>query len=304
MVAVMHDRFLDGHYSLPVSLDYETDPIPDPNAVARLDVIATTGLKGVFPTLPPGARRLDVSSQIARFEGEHGMPTLFAGIAAPGGPADSLTADLVVRDSTMHEVARVRSVLSPSACDASAQRVADFQLPLAPGDYMIGSSVRGAGRRGALREYLHVPRIDSILSVSDLVVTCGVPPVLDNTVQLDANPSGLVPAGQPLVAYFEVYHLSHGSDGEGRFEYETTVRSAAHDDRNWLQRWLSPQREGQDLGVTRQDAVLGTVRRQFVSVPIHSLAPGSYELDVVVRDLLTGNELKRSATFTRQPDSR
>jgi GWxTD domain-containing protein len=304
MVAVMQDRLLSGHYQLPPSLDYDTDPIPDPHVVANLDVVATHGLKGVFPSLPPGARPLDVSSQIARFEGERGLPTLFAGVAAPGNPADTLIADLVVLDSTMHEVARLRRPLSPSACDAGGQRVAAFQLPLPPGDYVVGTSVRGGGRRGARREFLALPAIDSALSVSDLLVTCGVPPMLETSVQLDANPSGRVPSGQPLVAYFEVYHLARNPDGQGRFEYETTVRSADPDNRMWIQRLLSPRHEGEALGVTRQDAVLGTVRRQFVSVPIRSLTPGNYRLDVVVRDVLTGDEQKRSAYFTREPDAR
>jgi GWxTD domain-containing protein len=304
MVAVLQDRMLSERYELPPSRDYDTDPIPDPHVVANLDVITTRGLKGVFPTLPPGARPLEVSSQLARFEGELGTPSLFAGVAAPGVPADSLMADIVVLDSTMREVARLRRPLSPSACDAGGQRVAGFQLPLRPGDYVVGTSVRGGGRRGARREFLHVPAIDSVLGVSDLLVTCGVPPILETTVQLDANPSGRVPAGQPLVAYFEVYHLARGPEGQGRFEYETSVRSAAPDNRMWFQRWLSPRREGEGLGVTRQDAVLGTVRRQFVSVPIRSLAPGDYRLDLVVRDVLTGDEQKRSAYFTREPDTR
>jgi hypothetical protein len=209
-----------------------------------------------------------------------------------------------VLDSTMHEVARLRRPLSPSACDAGGQRVADFQFQLPPGDYVVGTSVRGGGRRGARREFLQLPAIESSLSVSDLLVTCGVPPILEHSVQLDANPSGRVPPGQPLVAYFEVYHLARDADGQGRFEYETTVHSADPDNRMWFQRMLSPRREGQELGVTRQDAVLGTVRRQFVSVPIHALAPGHYRLDVVVRDVLTGDEQKRSALFTREPDER
>ena len=304
MVAVMQDRQLNEHYELPPSMDYETDPIPDPNVVANLDVVTTHGLKGVFPSLPPGAKPVEVSSELARFEGEHGVPTLFAGVAALAGPADTLTADLVVLDSTMHEVTRRHSPLSPSACDAGGQRVADFQLALPPGDYIVGTSVRGGGRRGARRSFVHVPAVDSSLSVSDLLVTCGVPPILENSVQLDANPSGRVPPGQPLVAYFEVYHLARGPEGQGRFEYETAVHSADPDNRMWFQRWLSPRREGEGLGVTRQDAVLGTVRRQFVSVPIHSLAPGHYRLDLIVRDVLTGNEQKRSAFFTREPDVR
>ena len=113
-----------------------------------------------------------------------------------------------------------------------------------------------------------------------------------------------MPPGLPLVAYFEVYHLARGADGQGRFEYETSVHSADPDNRMWFQRWLSPRRDGEALGVTRQDQVLGTVRRQFVSVPIRSLAPGHYRLDLVVRDVLTGDEQKRSAFFTREPDVR
>jgi len=304
MVAVMQDRQLNEHYELPPSRDYDTDPIPDPNVVANLNVVTTSGLKGVFPVLPPGARPLDVASELGRFEGDKGVPTLFAGVAAPGGPADSLMAYLVVLDSTMHEVARLKQPLSPSACDAAGQRVTGFQLPLPPGDYIVGTSVRGGGRRGAWRASLRVPAIDSSMSVSDLVVTCGVPPVLENSVQLDANPTGRVPPGQPLVAYFEVYHLARGPDGQGRFEYETSVHSADPDNRMWFQRWLSPRRDGEALGVTRQDQVLGTVRRQFVSVPVRSLAPGHYRLDIVVRDVLTGDEQKRSAYFIREPDAR
>jgi hypothetical protein len=168
----------------------------------------------------------------------------------------------------------------------------------------VGMSVRGGGRRGATRGALHVDATDSTLAESDLVVTCGVPVAPEGTVRLDANPSGSVPAGEPLVAYFEVYHLSRGADGQGRFEYETSVRSAMKDPRIWLQRWLSPRREDQDLGATRQDAVLGTVRRQFVSMPVKTLPPGRYRLDVTVRDVLTGDERHKSAEFTREPDAR
>jgi GWxTD domain-containing protein len=159
MVAVMQDRTLNEHYDLPPSMDYDTDPIPDPHVLANLDVVTTSGLRGVFPSLPPGVLPLEVHSQLARFEGEHGVPMLFAGVAAPADPADTLSADIVVLDSTMHEVARLRRPLSPSACDAGGQRVADFQFQLPPGDYVVGTSVRGGGRRGARREFLQLPAI-------------------------------------------------------------------------------------------------------------------------------------------------
>ena len=62
--------------------------------------------------------------------------------------------------------------------------------------------------------------------------------------------------------------------------------------------------EGQGVGVTRQDDVRGPLRRQFVRVPAQGLAPGRYRLDVVVRDLLSGAEVRRAATFTRRATGR
>ena len=110
----------------------------------------------------------------------------------------------------------------------------------------------------------------------------------------------MVEAGGSLSAYFEVYHLDEGPDGQARFEYETSVRPIERDTRVWLQRWLAPKRETQGLGVTRSDVVTGTVRRQFVRVPAGTLPPGRYRLEVRVRDVLTGEEQLRTADFARR----
>jgi GWxTD domain-containing protein len=299
MSVVMNDRMLSERYEMPVSMDRDLDPLPDPDSLRLRDVITTHGLRGVFPTLPPKAEKLDVKEQIALFEGENGGSRLFAGVSAPGDPSDSVFADFVLLDSTYEEVARVRRPLGPSACEPGELRAADFNVPLTPGTYMVGFSVRNGVRRGATRDPVRIEVPDGTLSMSDLVVTCGLPPAPQASVRLDPNPTGQVAAGAPLVAYFETYHLARGPDGTGRFEYETTVRSAARDRRMWIQRWLSPKREGETLGVTRQDAVLGTVRRQYVSVPVQDLPPGRYRLDVTVRDVLTGDERRSSVEFTR-----
>src|SRR5262249_4780248 len=79
----LNDRMLSERYELPLSMDESVDPTPDPDSLARQGAVATHGLRGVFPSLPPGARALEVSSQLARFEGERGGPMLFAGVAAP-----------------------------------------------------------------------------------------------------------------------------------------------------------------------------------------------------------------------------
>jgi hypothetical protein len=78
------------------------------------------------------------------------------------------------------------------------------------------------------------------------------------------------------------------------------VRSADRDGRIWIQRLLSPRREGAELGITRQDAVLGTVRRQYVSVPVQGLPAGRYRLEVTVRDVIGGGEVRRSVGFVRE----
>jgi hypothetical protein len=47
--------------------------------------------------------------------------------------------------------------------------------------------------------------------------------------------------------------------------------------------------------------VLGTVRRQYVSVPVQGLPAGRYELQITVRDVLSGEERRSSAEFSRVP---
>ncbi len=299
MTVVMHDRMLSERYELPVSRDRDMDPQPDPDSLHTDELLATRGLRGVFPTRPPGSLPLELASQLALFEGGEGT-RLFTGVSAPGGPADSLRAELVVLDSAYREVHRFGRTLSPSACAPADLRVADFDTPLPPGSYRVGISAAAGRRRASERHRVEIAAVDSTLAMSDLVVTCGLPVAPQATVRLDPNPSGRVGPGEPLVAYFEVYHLALGADGLARLEYETSVRSARRDRRLWIQRWLAPRREGQDLGVTRQDRVLGTVRRQFVSVPVRDLPPGRYRLDVTVRDVLSGDELRRSAEFTRE----
>lgn len=300
MTVTLHDRMLSDRYTLPVSLDGDVDPRPRADSVDATGQLATHDLRGVFPTLPPGAVPLEVRAQIARFEQVDGTPRLFVAVTTPGSPSDSLTAEFVVLDANARPVARLRRPLSPSACDATGLRSATFETSLRAGDYVVGASLRDGVRRGAVREVVALRTADSTLAVSDLVITCGTPLAGEPTVRLEPDPEAVVADGASLTAYFEVYHLAAGPDGPGRFEYETEVRPVSEDRRVWLQRWLAPRREGQGLGVTREDTVFGPVRRQFVRVPAGTLPPGRYRLDVRVRDVLTGAEQRRSARFTRR----
>lgn len=300
MRVVLQDRVLSEYYLLPMSSERDMDPIPQPDSVGRRDAIGTHGLRGVFPTLPPGVKRLPLRSQIARFVTAAG-PHLFAAVEVPARPGDELVADCVVLDSLQREVARSSRGLSPSACRADSFRTADFSFPLPPGEYHVGLSVRAPGKRGAQRVTTELAPAMPGLLMSDLVVTCDAPVAPGPSVRLDPNPSLEVAAGEPLTAYFEVYGLATDDQGTSRFEYSYRVRSATRDRRVWLQRLLQPAGNAPELDGTWRGEHSGGVRRQYVSVPLQSLPPGPWRLEVRVRDQLTGEEAARETQFTRLP---
>lgn len=294
----MQDRLLSEHYQLPLSLDRERDPRPDPDSLARRDLLGTPSDRAVFPMRPPGERALPVRGQLAVFEGD-GPSRLFAGVETDAGPGDSLRAEWVVLDSTRRVIHRSSRSLTPSACDPTEVRVADFLTDLPAGEYLVGLSVRAGAARGAVRLEARVPGSRPGLRVSDLVITCGAPESPPAVVRLAPNPAGRVAEGEPLTAYFEVAGLTPGADGLARFSYEYRIRSTERDARIWLQRLLQPRPAPPSLYTRREDQQASDFRRQFLRVPIQSLPAGRYELDVRVRDLTTGAEVRQAAPFER-----
>ena len=294
----MQDRMLNGFYlpELTVGLIHATtsDPQPNPDSLARRpDLMDVGGGRGVFRRVPPGSRLIPVEGAIARFESESG-PRLLAGFEVAGGPGDSLRATWVVRDSNDFELARSSRMFSPSACAPTEAQVAEFTADLPPGRYRVGLTVVGSGgQRGVFGERLEVATADSGLALSDLVVSCGVQDAasidpVHPAVRIEPNPSARVRAGQPLTAYFEIGHLRPDAEGLARFELEYSVRSMQRDARIWVQRLLAPRPVPAPLLTTRTEQQMGSLRRQFVSVPLQAMPAGRYRLEVRVRDLVSG----------------
>jgi GWxTD domain-containing protein len=305
MRVIMRDRVLSEYYELPVSMDQSMDPVPDPEALERLPgVVVTPGGRGVFPTLPPGVEPRPAEGMITRFEGPSG-PRLLASFETSGPPDDSLWAEFVVLDSARHEIARQGRKLAPSACDPSAAQVADFAGEFPPGEYVVGMSVRDRhGRRGLYRALVPLASPGQELSLSDVVIPCGLPietvtGEAPHTVRLEPNPNARVAASEPLTAYFEIYHLRADRDGRSRFEYVYTVRSAERDKRIWIQRAFQPRPQPAPISATRAEEQSGDMRRQFVRVPVQSLPAGLYRIEITVRDLVAGDEAKAEAQFVR-----
>ncbi len=304
MEVILQDRLLSEYYMLPVTEDYDPDPLPNPDSLAhRAGAMAMPSGRAVFHTLPPGAQPLPLEATIARFEGDT-RPRLLAQVEVPGGPSDSLWAEWVVLDSTRNEVARARRTLSPSACDAAGRRVADFGAELPPGDYVVGLSVRdGKGRRGVFRDAAQLAAPGATLALSDVLLSCGAPDVSSGTAGLivrpEPNPAARVAGDRPLTAYFEIYHLGPDAGGHSRFEYVYTVRPATRDTRIWIQRLLAPRAAIPEISASRAEENIGPLRRQFVSVPVQPLPLGRYRLEIRVRDLVANTEAVRTAEFVK-----
>jgi hypothetical protein len=122
----------------------------------------------------------------------------------------------------------------------------------------------------------------------------GGPPV-----RIPPNPGAVIGAHDPLSAYFEVYHLTPDANGQGRFLYEYTVRGAEKDPRIWIQRLLQPRPQLPSISASREEENPGSLRRQFVTVPVQSLPPGKYRLDIRVKDLIADVAVTRTAEFVK-----
>jgi tetratricopeptide (TPR) repeat protein len=297
MGVVLNDRSLHGRFEPPVSRDAMPGQSPDPAVLARRgDLMALDDGRAVFPTLPPANVRIDLAGVTADFEGEKG-PRLFAQVLARGAPTDSLVSRWVVLDSTGHAVSRGGGRLTVSACDPGARQIAELSQSLPAGRYQLALSVRNRRNRGLYRAPFTIAPQTPGLALSDVVIACGDPTMVarSGSIRIDANVDGVVSGPGPLIAYFEAYRLAPGADGMGHFEIEYAVRRLSETVVNGKRR-----KEPALLNSTsREEATVGTMRRQFVTVPISTLAAGRYQLEIRVRDLTTGTQVERLVPFNR-----
>jgi hypothetical protein len=204
-------------------------------------------------------------------------------------------------DGLGREVGRSKAALVPSACEPLEQQVVEFASVLPPGPYTVGLSVRDRGNgRGVYRGRIEIPLPGSGLTISDVVVTCGIAPSVSAipVVRLEPNPAAVVMGNDPLTAYFEITHLATDPQGKTRFEYVYTVRSMNKDQRIWIQRVLNPRSKTPPIEVSRTEEGAAQLRRQFVSIPLTGVPTGHYRLEIAVRDLLADHEVVGSTEFT------
>lgn len=302
MRVLLQDRRLTGRYDTPIELVPSAYNHPSPEVLARRgDLLALQNGFAVFPTLPPPAQRIEVRGTAERFEGEQG-PRLVTQFAAPAEPGDTLSARCTVLDAKGREVWRGAQRLVTSACDPTALQVGTFSTDLPAGDYRVTVSVRDTHRRrGLYKTPVGLAAVPAALALSDVVLVCGSPAlfVQESSVRIEPDLDARLSGRTPLVVYFEIYRLTPAPNGIARFEYEYSVRPLGESERRSHRRSSRPAALVSS-SATRVETQAGTMRRQFVTVPIQSLPAGRYRLEVRVRDLEAGSEVSGAVEFEKK----
>ena len=225
-------------------------------------------------------------------------------MAAPGSPATALIADCVVIDSSEHEVQRASRSLGASRCDPATTRAGDFSFDLPPGRYRVALAVSdGYGHHGVLRTRREVQPSPPALAISDVVLVCGPLETVPAAGSVGwTNLDRHLGAGEPLLAYFEVYRLQPDAGGETRFDYEYAVRSLDPDPRPWFKRLIG-RSPSNAISVTTPEEGFGPIRRQYLNVPTPTLRPGHYRLEVTVHDRANGGRVHREVDFEMAPEA-
>ena len=137
--------------------------------------------------------------------------------------------------------------------------------------------------------------------MSDVLLTCGLldPAASQTAIRLNPNLAARVQGALPLFAYFEVYHLRHDMNGKNRFEYEYTVQPAGEEPRGWYQRRTLEHEHAPLLSFRSTQEGIGSLRRQYIRVPVASLAPGRYRLAITVRDEMSGAKVGGLTDFVK-----
>ena len=325
MVVYLEDRTLNEDYDLPISLHYYTDPIPLDAAVDRLASAGEISLadRGVFRSRPPNTERLAGAAGSAFFRrvrgfdpragaatGEaRGRVEVYVSLEENLGP--EFHAEAVVFDSAWREVARTAT---PGAawCGVEGTPITQFNFELPPGEYRVGVSARDPGnrRQASWKFPVSVPAVlPGQLEISDIEVSCEFFPdtlggPFDKTqFAVYPSPRRIVPSDRPLGVYFEIYGLLTGQDGRSRHTAQYVVRWKGPDDRSLLEKIFRKRERIPKVEILRSEETPGRSRFQFVTAELEDPVPGPYELEIKIKDEISGQEVSRKVDFTIAPAS-
>jgi GWxTD domain-containing protein len=283
----------------------------------------------------PIMRTLDtVLVQTARFRGPaDSIAMMIVGAIPLRRMADSvavralpLRTGALIADSAGRTLEQDRRDETVTGIDAQELHYRSFRLTLQPGDYLLRveahlPSIDRAARGMAPVPVAAIPR--DTLALSDVLLARSVTPRDSASTRWDEfliEPNaGRFAPGDPVGLLWEIYNLTPDSTGTTRYQVQLWI-SVESIDRSGVG-WLAALVGGlaDKVGLTaayddrvsidftqEQPATPAAARVEHLTVELRDAPLGRYELQVLVRDLVTGQEsqARRSFTIGKDPVTR
>lgn len=239
---------------------------------------------------------IQIPNRELAFRGKDGIRTatlnLYARISTLTGRTVQVFEEALTRD------------FSDSLFEFSVNQSSIYQkiVPLRPGLYRLDLVLKDveSGNIGVINISLRVPRYDSEkLDASNLFLADQIEPVPSSQLgygqfvlgayKVRPRPNHEFTKSEKLGVYLQIYNLKRGD-----VTHKTSVTVAYRVTRNGQEIWKAEDSAGQ----LRQTSEQATVQRVL---PLASLAPGQYTIEVTATDAIAGQSLSRSATFTVKP---
>ncbi len=322
---IFADTFLNGEYNFPFP-DKSWGPADFRNSPA------TVALRMVEASPEDyrhdyGAEPLDYLYRMVEFRGPGGLTELqmVYGIPNPGlefSRSGQMSRAVIERravlfDQDWNEVAREEDVQSfevPPTQAANPNRMvvekADFLVPDGPYRLALNISDQGSGRLGIVKTRVEVGdyggdslAISSLVLANELVSDAGADRFRRGDVIMVPRLGRQVQADQPLVVYYEVYHLHVDVWDRTWFRTEYTI-ARVPERKSFFSRALSaitaPLGSGkrwESVSSSLESVGISEMEIGRLEVDLSGAEAGDYILRLTITDQHTGQEVEREAAF-------
>lgn len=249
----------------------------------------------------PSVDRIDVNAEFR------------ANIAQPPDTAATrtYTTTAVLWDTSWKEVGRrVETTTLPTVsgfADTSCTIVSQLVFALPPDFYHLGVTVKdeATGRFTSTQRDLACWDFERPLAMSDLCLARRIAPVTQTSpfnrgaLEVVPHPTGHYAPGSGVPLYFEVYHLTPGSDGLYHYTVEYSLTPLTPRPKGFWKSLVSGKHEDPTTVVSRFNFTAhGSTDVVHVLVNSQNLWAGDYRLDVSVEDAISSRRATRQTTFT------
>jgi hypothetical protein len=136
------------------------------------------------------------------------------------------------------------------------------------------------------------------LEVSDLVY--GIDPPESGSVKdlpFPVLPVRQISSEDPLVVYFELYHLLLDRDNQSQYEVKFKVTEIEKENKSLLDRFKPGFGSKTVMSQDNKFNASSRTVKDKISFNISDLEPGTYEFSIEVKDLLSKDEVERKGEF-------